>query len=103
MNPNRCPECYATIRWVETEQGKKLPCNPVLVVGEKPTHAARKTDAGRFIGAYQLTARRPVVAPGFTPLRVHYADCRMERRRPQVGPRAVPQMLPLEPTQEGSP
>lgn len=90
MSATVCPECSATLRWVEMESGRKFPVDPVATP-QTGDIAARPVGAGRqlhYVAGYKVTRSQPP-REGFVLFTSHYrSGCRMERRTPR--PRTTP-------------
>ena len=93
-----CPQCSATLRWIEMESGKRFPVDPVPTPRTGDI-AARPAGAGRtlhYVAGYKVTSARPA-REGFVLFTSHYrSGCRMRQpdlRPPSAGPRSVPNPL----------
>lgn len=84
MPSRTCPECSATLRWVEMESGKFFPVDPVPT--PRTGNVAARKVGGRYVAGYVLTQARPL-RDGFTLFDSHYRVCSMRRVRRAPGRR----------------
>lgn len=73
-----CRDCGASVIWVDTAQGRKMPLNPIPEPGTGRI-AVRTDRRGRLFAARHITAERPIELDEIAYL-THWATCTSKAR-----------------------
>lgn len=81
-----CRYCHAEIIFIQTPQGKALPCDPALVPYKLGGYEKLLTEDGEMVKGYLHYP--PAEEPDGMAYRLHFASCTHDRRRERRKERA---------------